>query len=221
MRVAMIVGLGAGLWMVSVAAGQHFDVYVSMDTTVRTGAVDVDTDAITPDVYVFGSELGEAPNPPGATDEPGFFADSLGAGVGVGFHVFDALRVWDGSDFDAVATPTMSISKGLSSAVTPASPGGFAAGFLIATADGSGGFDDHPEFVLSDAGATGVYLLTARLWTDAPGVAISREVFFVFNNGADESVHEAAIDYVASIPSPGGVVLMSMGVVGGVARRRR
>lgn len=221
MRFSMIVGIGAGLAVVSSASGEHFDVYVSMDTMVRTGSVDVDDNTITSDVFAFGAELGEAPNPPGASDEPGFYADSLGANVGVGFHVFDALRVWDGSDFDSVAAPTMSISKGLSSTVTPAAPGGFAAGFVIATADGLGGFDDHPEFVISDPGATGVYLLTMRLWTDAPGVGISREVFFVFNNGADEAVHDAALEYVESIPAPGGVVVMAMGVVGGIVRRRR
>lgn len=203
------------------ALAQHFDVYVTMDSRVRIGSIDVGDSAIESDIAVFGAELGEAPNPPGAGDEPGFFADAVTPGVSVGLHVVDALRVWDGADFDGVASPTMTLSKGLASVVTPGAPGGFAPGFAFATADGSGGFDDHPVFVLSDPGATGVYLLSMRLWTDAPGVGVSKDFHVVFNNGADEEAHDAAIDYWSSqVPSLGVGVLAALPLMGAARRRR-
>jgi hypothetical protein len=120
-----------------------------------------------------------------------------------------------------VAAPAMTLSKGLASSVTPATPGGFESGFLFATADGAGGFDDHPTFILSDPGATGVYLLSLRLWTDAPGVGVSKDFHIVFNNGADEAVHDAAIDYWASqVPAPGFGVLATLSLVCAARRRR-
>ena len=198
------------------------DVHVTFDGgVITTGGIDVDDLSITPGQRVFEGELGAFPAPPGFGDEPGFFADSLPAGASVGFDVIDGLRKWNGSDFGDLAAETLTLAKGLSSMAAPNAAGGFAPGFVIATADGSGGFDDHPEYALAPGASAGIYLLTLSLWTDAPGIGDSAPIWIVFNNGLDEADHEAAAAWVEAnlVPAPGLGVLACAGLA--TLRRRR
>lgn len=195
----------------SAAHGQHMDVYVNFEGgVITTGGVDVDDLSITPGQRVFEGELGEFPAPPGFGDEPGFYADALTPGTAIGFDIVDGLRTWNGSDFDTLASETMTLSKGVDFVVAPNSAGGFASGFEIAAADGSGGFDDHPEYELAPGANAGIFLLTLTLWTDAPGIGDSAPIWIVFNNGLDEADHEAAVAWVEAnlVPAPGAAALM-------------
>lgn len=200
----------------------HFDIHLSTDTRVRTGGADLDEMpvGIKPSLRVFGADLGEAPNPAGFGDEPGFYADALSANVDVGFDFLDALRVWDGTDFDAAASESLTLSKGLDSATTPGTPNAFSPGFIFGASDSSGNLHDHMEFALSVPGSVGVYLLTLQMTADEPGVMASKPIFIVLNNGEDEEIHDAAVEYVEStIPAPGGVACLGV-LVGACSIRR-
>jgi hypothetical protein len=223
-RIALAAGiLGATAGFASGSAG-HFDVYIAFDGgVITTGGIDVDDLTINPGQRVFEADLGEFPAPPGFGDEPGLFADSLPAGVSVGFDIVDGLRKWNGSDFGDLATETMILSKGLTTVAAPSTDLGFAAGFAVATADGSGGFDDHPEYELAPGASAGIYLLSLTLWTDAPGIDDSAPIWFVFNNGLDEEDHEAAAEWVEAnlVPGPTGLALLCVSLPIGARRRRR
>ncbi len=226
-RTTMIVAAlaAAGTAAPAIAGEGHFDAYVTFENgQIRTGTIDLDEapPVVTPNVRVFPGDLGEAPNPPGFGDAPGFYTDALTPGTSVGFNITDALRIWDGSDFDqyAGAGEYLELSKGVEVRQTPATPGGFVAGPIIATADGAGMFDDHPDYELVPNGLTAVVLLELELWTDAPGVANSERLWLVLNNGADEATHDAAIAWAeANIPAPG--VAAPLALAGAMAMRRR
>jgi hypothetical protein len=95
------------------------------------------------------------------------------------------------------------------------------AGPVIATTDVNGEFDDHPEYELVPNNFNGVVLLSLELWTDAAGIANSQEIWLVLNNGADEEIHDAAIDWaVANVPTPGALALAPLAAVAGLRRRR-
>jgi hypothetical protein len=221
-RILLAIGLAGVASPASLATG--FDVLVSFQGgTITTGGFDDDTTESIESLRVFEADLGEFPAPPGFADDPGFRAFTLPTGVSVGFDIVDGLRKWNGSDFGDLATETMILSKGLTTVAAPSTDLGFAAGFAVATADGSGGFDDHPEYELAPGASAGIYLLTLTLWTDAPGVGDSAPIWFVFNNGLDEADHEAAAAWVEAnlVPGPAGLALLCVSLPIGARRRRR
>ncbi|TWT73569.1 hypothetical protein Pla123a_39050 [Posidoniimonas polymericola] len=172
---------------------------------------------------VYGAELGEIL--PNEVDEPGFDSDpgTFPAGSSVGFAFVDSLRVWDGIDFDEIAPLTMSTQFGssLGPVTTPSTPGvveGFA---LNVAADGS--WHRHLDYLLNPPATNGVYLLSLKLGSSDPTIGDSEPLYLVFNQNVDESVHDAAIDYVkarvAGIPEPASVVLLA--VLGAALGKRR
>lgn len=179
---------------------------------------------------VFGAELGEFPFPPGKTEEPGFYTDStagnLPAGAGIGFRILGGLRVWNDSlsNFDALASITMELETagGAEIRTTPADFSTIVDGPIFGVTSGSLFFDAHPDYIISDPAQTGVYLLTISVWTDLPGVIDSAPLFFVFNNGADEATHQAAIAYAQNVlvPAPGAAVLLAAALPFAIRRRR-
>lgn len=74
-------------------------------------------------------------------------------------------------------------------------------------ADGS--IHKHASVYINNADA-GIYLLSARLESDDPGVTSSEPFYLVYNYGAAEADHEAAVAYVEThyVPEPvlGGIV---------------
>jgi len=207
------------------AAVAHFDVYVGIEAgAITTGGIDVDTLDYSPDVRVFGADLGEFPTPPGFGDEPGYFSDTLTPGASFAFDIVDGLRAWDGSDFDDLAAQSVTLSKGSDSATTPGTAGGFVAGFFFATADGSGHIHEHLNLELAPNNDVGIYLLSLQLRTDAPGIGTSPTFWVVLNNGEDEEVHDEAVAWAEShlVPAPaGGPVICACGVFTLLRRRMR
>ena len=65
--------------------------------------------------------------------------------------------------------------------------------------------------------AEGIYLVPFQLGSSDAGIADSRPLFLVYNNGRSEAVHDAAIEWVetnlAPIPEPATAVLVAVGAV--------
>lgn len=176
---------------------------------------------------VFTGVFGEA-GIPGFADDPGYFSTGvLAEGTAIGFNVRDALRRWNGSDFDAIAGETITLARafgvpGLPEVTTPALAGGFVPGFVFAAADASGTFDEHVDLVLSDPGATGIYLLQLELFIGpGRGAGASLPYWIVMGNEADKADLASAAAHVEAfiVPAPGPAVLMLTGLAAG--RRRR
>ncbi len=145
----------------------------------------------------------------GSTAEPGFDSDqsALPANTNVGFDFAGAVRVWDGSDFDALATPHIRARFGPLLACSPATDTP-AAGFGVAV-DGNGLYHHHFTFTLADTcnplvvgTASGVYLLTLTMWCDAEGVQTSEPFHIVIGRDAPQSDIDAAAAYVEGALAP-------------------
>jgi hypothetical protein len=188
---------------------------------IVTGKVELigGVDTVLPGERVFGGDFSEFI--PGYSDEPGLFAidGEFAAGSGIGFTLYKALRVWNGSDFATVAGPTINIEFGPNSVTTPLTDGPLD-GFSFAV-PASGGFDEHWDFILSDTAATGIYLLEFDIWSTDSAIARSERTWIVLNYGQSELDHDAAIEYVEEniVPTPGAMALL--GVAGLMASRRR
>jgi hypothetical protein len=236
MKYAYTMAAGA---LVAAASGAAFageDVWVTIQNgRIAIGEADKGTNPITftPGVRVFEAEFGELPLFPNLADEPGFYTETLPAGAGIGFNIVDALRSWNGMNFDTIPTQTMSIFgepfPDGDVATTPGSAGAFVPGFQFIEADSNGFFDDHPVFQLNNQ-ADGIYLLSLDLFTDVPGIANSETFYIVFGSNldgtfGDDKAFDAAIDaavaYVNNviIPTPGTAGLL--GLAGLMACRRR
>lgn len=149
-------------------------------------------------------------------DEPGLFA---AAGEfpdsDLGFDFASPVQRWTGSEF-ASATQTFTLEFGPLSATSPLA--GSAPGFGIGV--GPAGFDEHYDFYLNDA-ETSVYLLALDFSSSDAGIGGAPTTYLVFNNGEDEMVHDAAIDYVQDVivPAPSTLALLGIGAM--ALRRRR
>src|SRR5690606_4733143 len=112
----------------------------------------------------------------------------------LGFDLIDALRVWNGTDFDTVATDPMQISLFTESRLTPPDAGGFTEGFDFATVSSSGTVHTHLNFLLTAPEIPGVYLLTFQLRLDTEGIEPSLPTYIVFNHDSTDEETDAAID---------------------------
>lgn len=212
-------------------AHEGLDVLLLPDVSsgaLRTGSYDDGSSmVVSENERVFLGEFGEAiPGEPNYADAPGFRAldGAFTAGDQWGFWITDAVRVWDhvAGDFDTLSTYTISLGFGPLRVMSATTAGGVVNGFDLTIP--SGGFDDHLDVTLdapTGPEANGIYLL--RLSLRATGLAASENIWFVYNRGMDELMHEAAEEYVRDVLVPGpGVLLvgaLSVFVIG--ARRRR
>ncbi len=210
-----IIAAGAALALAGAAHAQHRDVYLELSpdgSAIVTGVYDFDDpqNPVTPDVRVFTRDFGEA-GQPDFTDDPGFNAldGSLPPDTLFGVDLIDALRKWDGQDFDQIPPETITIERFGVVATTPATAGGFTEGFWLATTGSDGGFHVHMDYFIDPPGAAtpGIYLLTLGLRTDHPTVADPEPIFVVFNfeDPNAETELPAAAAYVESLiaPAPG------------------
>lgn len=158
-------------------------------------------------------------------EEPGFATEDAGVlGRTIGFSFTKSLRIWnDGlGAFEATAMRMSAgrVDLGLAAVLTPMVDERAALNPI-----GSMPIDFHYLWTLEGAdtmSGQGVYLVEG-VFTNPGGVlGESESVFFVFNYGMDEEVHDAAIAYAARVlvPTPGvGVAAAMMGLT--LRRRRR
>ncbi|NUQ52341.1 MAG: hypothetical protein HUU19_06540 [Phycisphaerales bacterium] len=178
---------------------------------------------VQPGERVFGGEMLISD---GVGDEPGFFAQAgtLGSGELISFNVRKALRVWNGMDFNTIASETMRIENPAGTAFVdtpfadPSSPIAAGWGFSF---PGSGDLDDHPIYYVNGRTGPGIYLLELELTTTQAGIINSPSFWVVFNDGADDTQHDAAIDWTEEnlVPAPGAAGMLAFG--GLIALRRR
>lgn len=216
--------LTASLTLAALSAGAFADEkHAHSDIEIRTANGRLVTGTLDEGAFVrervFASELGEVV--PNITDEPGFDAadGTLVPGTSLGFNILDAVRVWNGSDFDAISDSTMTMSFLTLEATSSTTPGQTVNGFDFLV-DANGGMHDHPAFILNSPATDGVYLL--ELQFTGGGFADSDSFWIVFNQNSDEMIHDAAIDYVREfiVPAPGAAGALALAGAA-FARRRR
>lgn len=158
---------------------------------------------------VFLSEFGEVfpdfASEPGFDTEPGTFPEQ----TEIGFNIVDAVRIWDGESFEAVAPAMISVELGaLGPALSPSEPDGFSAGFTLPVQSG-GLWHRHYDYVLGTPATAGIYLLKLELFHTG-GIGTSLPFYIVFNQGSSETAHDEAYEFVL------GTLLSSPGVFGDV-----
>lgn len=160
------------------------------------------------------------------TDEPHFATDDSSVlGLSINFTLTKSLRVWNDTlgVFEATSQ-TMTVGNpglGLGNVTTPPTDS------LVAAATIPSFLAHNPVYLWTLDGATastgeGVYLVEGVFANPGGSLQSSLPVWFVFNYGLDEDVHDRAIDYAADVlvPAPGAAGLI-LAMVGGVAVRRR
>lgn len=183
----------------SLLAQSHRDVQVASDSgRLVTGVIDFEAPGspVELGVRLFASAFGEAPN---GTDDPGFNAASgaFPQGTLIGFDILDALRKWDGADFDAIPSERLFIGLGASNRQTPVTASTLVSGFNIVQAGSGGGFHQHINYFLLAPASSGVYLLTLQL--RAAGYTASEPIYIVFGQNALQADRDAAWAYVRDV----------------------
>ncbi|MBU4272927.1 MAG: PEP-CTERM sorting domain-containing protein [Planctomycetes bacterium] len=153
-------------------------------------------------------------------------ASAWRAGSAIGFSILDALRVWDGSDFDAIPPERLVISYGSRSVTTPETAT-MVSGFDMPTANGTWHY--HPAFTLLSPYSDGIYLLQMGLYSTVQSVTNSDPFYIVFRQdevaGGSGSAEEwnAAAAYVEShiVPEPGTLALLAAGAAAALLHLRR
>lgn len=193
------------------AVAQHADIDLSLGeddhgmTRIVTGISDFQNpgEPIIRGVRVFTATTGEG-GIPGFTDDPGFnaLAGELPPGALLGFDLVDALRLWNGNDFETVAAEPMRVSLFTMSRLTPPDAGGFTEGFEFASIGSNGAVHSHLNYRLEAPEQPGIYLLTIQLRLDEPGIEPSLPAFIVFNNNADPDQADAAVAHLEDLLEP-------------------
>ncbi len=228
--------IGPVVALTASARAQHSDVLieVSGDNRLVTGNENA---GFVPS-RVFGAEFGEVPLDPYFAAEPGFEIEDnnpwFTGGDTFGFNVTADLLAWTGAGFGPVPdSETLTLEKG-SQFRTIGTGTGIVGGFTFAVADALGGIHEDLNFLLNGSDGNnlpgdgeepdpGIYLLEWELTTSAAGITTSLPFWLVFNNGQDESVHDAAIEWVEHnlVPEPAGALLLLTGGAFALTRRRR
>lgn len=202
---------------------------------------------ITPGVSAFSEQMGGipgfGPQNAGQTIHPGIFGDAPGVTIGV--NVVDALRVWDGEDFDEIsgddAGETRMQIAGFTTPLgdNPVSP---ATGLTPTAADeflfldddwitAGSVIDEHLQFTLTDTGGnilneadanaiSEIFLVSLQFTSTTLGS--TEPIFLTLGQNVSDAELAEAQSFVQNVivPAPGGAVaLAGLGVV--AARRRR
>lgn len=226
------------------AAAQHADIKPNVQSgrVVTDGWIDA-TSELLPGARVFGYDFQEDPLDPYVINDPGFNTvgpSALPPASQLSFNVLDVgifglpanLSYWSGSGpvgFDAVPSgETLRLNRGTQDR-TIGSATSAVSGFAIGTVGPNGSLHQHLNSFLrgSDGNvvpgdgiipADGIYLVPLELASSDSSIAPSQPLFLVYNNGLDEAVHDAAIDWVETnlvpIPEPSTIVLWTIAGAG-------
>ena len=213
---AMTAGVLGALTAPALAAIPEGDVFLSLEGgQLRTGLISEDGTEITPGIRVYFAEFGiDVPN---VTDEPGVqsLPGGLGAATSFRFDILKSVRKWNGTDFNTLATETLTADLGPLSVTSPATDT-FTAGFNIAL-DPTGSHE-HPDWTLNAPASSGVYLLEVQ-WELSTG-QVSPFTWMLWSQNETEIVNQAAYDWAtANVPTPGAAGLLA--ISGLLAARRR
>ncbi len=160
----------------------------------------------------------------GFADEPGFYTNTFGGfevGQSIGYNNIGTLRVWNGAGFEDAVGNSLSQLVGPFTETVTGTSSGVREGFRFAYNGGE--YDEHPDLLLGDTSAPGVFLWELSFFVaDADGsiVASSLPAFIVLNFGVDEAVFDEAFAFAtAAVPAPMGAGVLAL--AGVVASRRR
>jgi hypothetical protein len=186
---------------------------------------------------VFAGRFNDTGENPNWTDEPGFdsAANTWPVPSSVSFNILDAVRRWDGSDFDEVASQRIQLSYASQSVVTPVTPS-IVAGFSVGVSS-NGAWHRHLGLELLDSSYVngfaedGIYELTLELLSSNPSIAKSDPFHLVLRQDENSNdgigtlaQHEAAVAYVESVPEPGTMAMLfvaAVAIAGTMWRRSR
>lgn len=163
---------------------------------IVTNQSDIGTGQITPNVRAFrctfGGVVPDFSTDPGFDCEPGTFPTP----GELGFVILDAVRKWNGLNFDEVAEPVISIGFGPATPVyTPTAPWQSVPGFTIAVQP-NGEWHRHLEYLIESGAPAvppGVYLLRMKLTSSVAGESLP--FLMVWGENASDGVLDAAVAY--------------------------
>lgn len=190
------------------------DIYLSaLDGQLTTAGFSDETQTIAdPAQRVFASVLGQDPEFPFSTDEPGIRGDLPGITVTLNLH--PGLFAWTGAGF-AASNATLLVEYAGDSAQSDT---GGTVSFLAGP-----GLHVHPGYTLMGAGGAdpraGIYL--AAYTASAPGLATSQTFWMVFNMGSSDADHAAAVDWANANLVPAPAALWLLAGAGLTSRRAR
>ena len=162
---------------------------------IRTGSIS------DPSLRVFTTTLGTAA--PDFASDPGFdcLPGTFPAGTRNGLRIRQALRVWDGSDFDAVAPSRMNISFASLSFDSPPDDQ-IVTGFTLSVGS-NGQWHRHVDYTLLAPATPGVHLLELEVFSTSPAIGTSEPFWVLFNQERpDAELQSAAAWVVANLASP-------------------
>jgi hypothetical protein len=232
------------------AAHAHDDVVpYGFGGKLVTGGHDDGLGTDTIETRVFGYDFGEEPSDPYFIGDPGFNNGAFAIGVfpnngllptgfTLGFDVVTNLQYWDGAGSVSFLDGPLDVSLGLqrgSNTVFVSGTGQTGTVPTIGSTGVSGRLHVHLGSLLNDTDGInpdlpnppdGIYLLGLRLKLPGSGLADSDTLYFVYNNGLDEEVHDQAMDWIQNtlvVPEPSSYVLMATAAaaLGLIARRKR
>ena len=231
----------------SVACAHNDVVPYSNGTKILTGGHDDLANTTDELLSAFGYDFGEDPNDPWVIGDPGFNnssafttsfpnAGALPAGA-LALSVFSgnygSLHYWDGTGTSAAFSP---VASGVEINLNRGSNnlricGATASGSLsIATILAAGRVHQHLQTSLGAGGSggsfttlgatDGIYAFGATL---SSGGLSSDPIYFVFNAGMSEAIHDVGIDFYATqaVPEPSCFALVTLGVAVLAFRRKR
>jgi hypothetical protein len=192
MRMGMVAGVVVACGGLAGVAGAQVHagdiVLAVVDGRITTGA---GVGAAFEQRRVFATQLGVSF--PHFNDSPGYdcLTGTFPAGSRNGFRILNALRKWDGSDFDLIPAERMEVRFGTTLArLTPQTPG-IVDGFTLSVAS-NGTWHRHYGYTLLAPASEGVYLLSMSLFSNDAGIAESEPFWIIFNDGATQAEADAA-----------------------------
>lgn len=246
LKLAILIAIGG----LSPAMAQHADVvpYSNNGKIVTGGHNDVTLED-TIELRVFGYDFGEDPLDPYFIGDPGFNNGAFAIGIfpndgllpanfTLGFNVLSTLNFWDGDGAVAFAAASAGVSLGLQRGSNTVTVSGAGQSGTVPTIQGTGAAGRvhvHLGSLLNSTDGInpnlpnapeGIYMLSMELKLPDSGLANSDPIYFVYNNGLDEEVHDQAMDWVQEnlvVPEPSTWAIMAIGAVAlaAIAMRKR